>query len=52
MNTEDQAEYIIAIFQSGVEQGLELAAQVVDTACSADESLHKLAEAIRGLKSD
>ena len=39
-------------FAAGVDQGLEEAACVVDTACHADESLRKLAQAIRDLKRD
>ena len=39
-------------FNDGREQGLEEAACVVDTACSADESLRKLAQAIRDLKQE
>jgi hypothetical protein len=36
----------------GREQGLEEAAKVVDTACHVDESLAKLAQAIRDMKND
>ena len=57
MNNEDHYEHgfsngFASGLDSGVDQGLELAAQVVDTACSVDESLRKLSQAIRDLKSD
>jgi hypothetical protein len=48
----DEDSYINAIYNDGRDQGLEEAAQVVDTACCADESLRKLAAAIRDLKSE
>ena len=48
----EQASYWKIKYQEERELALEEAAQVVDTACCADESLRKLAQAIRDLKSE